>query len=223
MQGKYTAMKPAYVLFAHVSAAALLAIAAVQPAMASRANRSVEEANQPVVQRTDYVFDVTANGLGSLSEGEQGRLLGWFDAIGVGYGDRIAIADNSYANAATAADIARLVERYGLFLADAAPVSAGSAPTGGTRVVVSRSTAFVPNCPNWKGRFEGEYQGGTTFNYGCATNGNLAAMVADPEDLVRGRDTRTDLRVTRSTRAIRAFNEAAPTGGGGNTLAGAGQ
>lgn len=213
-------MHPLKALLASASASALIALAATSPALAEPTNRSLESVNQPVVQRTDYVFDVMPNGIGGLSEGEQGRLLDWFDAIGLAYGDRVAIADSGYLGGAVASDVARLVKRYGLLLADRAPVSAGLATNGGTRVVVSRASASVPNCPDWKDSYEGDFQGGATFNYGCATNGNLAAMIADPEDLVRGRNTHTDLRTARSTRAIDAYNKAAPTGAGGGALAG---
>lgn len=221
MQRKVIAM-PTRPRLRHTALTALLCLAPVQPLLAEPTNRSVDSVNQPVVQRTDYVFDVTADGAGMLSAGEQARLLDWFDAIGLGYGDRVAVARGDYGAAGVADGIAQLVQRYGLLLADRAPVSAGTATAGSARVVVSRSTAFVPGCPDWKDRWEGDYQGGTSYNYGCATNGNLAAMMADPEDLVRGRDTTTDLRTARSNRAIEAFNKAAPTGGGGSTLVGGG-
>lgn len=210
-------------LLANASAGALVALAVVHPAGAEPTNRSLESVHQPVVQRTDYVFDVTPNGDGGLSEGEQARLLDWFDAIGLDYGDRVAVADSGYGSGRVTSDVERLVKRYGLLLADEAPIAAGPAANGGTRVIVSRSTASVPGCPDWQGSYEGDFQGGATFNYGCATNSNLAAMIADPEDLIRGRGSRTDLRTARSNRAIDAFNKAAPTGGGGNTLAGGGQ
>ncbi len=207
-------------LLSLASAGTLLALAAIAPATAKPTNRSLESVNQPVVQRTDYVFDVTPDGAGGLSEGEQARLLDWFDAIALDYGDRVAVADGGYGSGAVADAVARLVNRYGLLLADRAPVSAGVSPAGGPRVVVSRASATVPGCPDWQGSYEGDFQGGATFNYGCATNGNLAAMIADPEDLVQGRGSRTDLRTARSNRAINAFTKAAPTGGGGNTLGG---
>ncbi len=210
-------------LLSLASAGALLALSATAPALAEPTNRSLESVNQPVVQRTDYVFDLTPNGTGGLSEGEQARLLDWFDAIGLDYGDRVAVTDGGYGSGAVSDDVARLVKRYGLLLSDRAPLSAGVSISGGTRVVVSRASATVPGCPDWQGRYEGDFQGGATFNYGCATNGNLAAMIADPEDLIQGRGSRTDLRTARSNRAIAAFNKAAPTGGGGNALAAGGQ
>src|SRR3546814_16571720 len=69
-----------------------------------------------------YQFDVRAAN-GALPPSEEGRLQGWLDAIGVGYGDRIAIEDPStYGRAEAQATIRALIERRGLLLSGAAPV-----------------------------------------------------------------------------------------------------
>ena len=75
--------------------------------------------------------------------------------------------------------------------------------------VVTADRAMVPNCPNWKsGGVDSAAM--TDTNYGCAINSNLAAMVADPMDLVRGRTS--DVTDTWSAnRAIKAWREAEPT------------
>jgi len=75
--------------------------------------------------------------------------------------------------------------------------------------VVSATLAQVPNCPNWAsgGRDSAAL---TDSNYGCASNSNLAAMVADPMDLIHGKsDSTTDSHSV--TRAIKAWREAEPT------------
>jgi pilus assembly protein CpaD len=75
--------------------------------------------------------------------------------------------------------------------------------------VVTATMAQVPNCPNWSsaGRDSAAL---TDTNYGCAVNSNLAAMVADPLDLIHGKsDLTTD--IGSSNRAIKAWREAEPT------------
>ena len=75
--------------------------------------------------------------------------------------------------------------------------------------VVLTDRAVVPNCPNWK---SGGLDSGalTDTNYGCAVNSNLAAMVADPMDLVHGKSN--DVTDTVSAiRGIKAWREAEPT------------
>ena len=50
------------------------------------------------------------------------------------------------------------------------------------------------------------------LNFGCGVNGNLAAMVADPQDLVWGRESGGVVDSTTATRAIQSYRKAAPTG-----------
>jgi pilus assembly protein CpaD len=182
-------------------------------AKAKPGTRGLESPNQPVVQRTDFVFDATPDGSSNLSAQERARVLDWFDAIDLGYGDRVAVVDSGLSGATNA--VSDLVARYGLLLSDRAPATVGTPASGGIRIVVSRSTASVPGCPDWSHHQEADFTGGLSNEYGCSVNGNLAAMIADPEDLVRGRETRSILRGAIASRAIKAFRDAAPTGGGG--------
>jgi pilus assembly protein CpaD len=197
--------------------AAVAAAGFAAPTMArDPAYRGMEPVKQPVVQRTDFVFDATPDNFSGLSRPEKERILDWFDAIGLGYGDHVSIAGGALYSSPRVTDaIAGLVGRYGLILAPEAPATAGYAPSGAVRIVVSRSTASVPGCPDWNDRSEADFEGGLSYNFGCATNGNLAAMVANPEDLVLGRSTRSDLRAATSDRAIKTYRNAAPTGAGG--------
>jgi len=177
-------------------------------------NRGLESANQPVVSRTDYVFDVAAAGLDSQRSTEALRLAAWFDTIELGYGDRVSIDDSAAYPGRSRDVIAAIAARHGLLLSDPAPVTSGAIEPGSVRVVVSRTVASVPNCPNWDRKAQPEFAGSTMSNFGCATNSNLAAMIANPEDLVRGQtgagqDPRT------ADKAIKSYRDAKPTGEGG--------
>lgn len=161
-------------------------------------NRGLDSVHQPVVQRSDYVFDVSREGLtyGPASP-EAVRLAAWLNAIGVGYGDRVSLDDPSPYGAGETRDVvAAVVARRGLLLSDTTPVTAGTVPDGAVRVIVSRSVASVPDCPNWDRTGGRDLENSTMSNYGCAVNSNLAAMVADPQDLVEGRSSNegTDAR-----------------------------
>ncbi len=173
-------------------------------------NRGMESVHQPVVQRTDYVIDVNASG-DRLAPGERERLDGWFSSIGLAYGDRVAIDDPSGVGQGRR-DVAELLSRRGLMVAGAAPVTGGALPPGAVRVVVSRAAATLPGCPDWSRPATPEFTGSTMSNYGCATNGALAAMVADPNDLVHGRDSNGPADPTLSAKAIKTFRDAQPTG-----------
>ena len=173
-------------------------------------NRSVDSVNQPVVARQNFTLDVAA-GPGGLSVPEQSRLAGWFDALDLRYGDRIAI-DDPMKNPATADAIGRLAGRHGLLVSAAAPVTPGYVNAGTVRVVVTRSTASVPNCPNWAGKSDATWNNSTSNNHGCAINGNLAAMVADPEHLLTGASGSGETVIMRSDKAIDLFRTQQPTG-----------
>jgi pilus assembly protein CpaD len=173
-------------------------------------NRQLESINQPVVSRTNYTLDVASYG-GGLALPEQRRLSGWFDALDLRYGDRVAV-DDPGASGATREAVAALAARYGLLVSEDAPVTAGSIAPGTVRVVVSRSSATVPNCPNWSTKSDTNLNNATYSNYGCAINSNLASMVADPEHLLHGASGSGETVVLTSSKAIDSYREAKPTG-----------
>ena len=183
---------------------------------AAYSNRSLESVHQPVVRNNLYQFDVATAG-GELPPSEQGRLQGWFDAMGVRSGDRIAVEDPSTYGATSAqATVRAMVERRGLLLSRDVPVTTGAVPDGYLRVVVTRASASVPGCPNWDSKSSLNPVNATSSNYGCATNSNLAAMVADPNDLIKGtRDTGHD--PLAATRAIQTYRTKPQTGAGALT------
>src|SRR3546814_15254016 len=93
-------------------------------------NRSMDSVHQPVVSRTDYVFDVRPNASGELSSGEMERLDGWFSPIGLAYGDRVSIDNpDRYANSRLRHDVHRFLGNYGTHLAHAAPHPPSNAST----------------------------------------------------------------------------------------------
>jgi pilus assembly protein CpaD len=173
-------------------------------------NPSLYSVHQPVVERTDFVFDVATTASG-VSATELARLDAWFASIDLGYGDQVTIDEApGYQSAAVRRDVSGVAARYGLLLAQAdAPITAGTVQPGSVRVVASRAVASVPGCPNWA-KAEIAATGNTSSNYGCATNSNLAAMIANPTDLVEGQ--RGPVTAGAATRAIRSYREVQPTG-----------
>jgi pilus assembly protein CpaD len=174
-------------------------------------NPSLYSVHQPVVQRTDFALDLPTQGDG-LSASEQQRLDAWFDSIDVAYGDRISIDEApGYESAGARADVARVAGRFGLLLTDGAPVLNGSVPPGTIRVIASRATASVPDCPQWQEN-PIESSSTTSPNFGCATNQNLAAMIANPDDLIVGQDANQADSGATAGRAIRIYRTRQPTG-----------
>ena len=173
-------------------------------------NTSMYSIHQPVVERTNYAIDLASDGNG-IASADQVRLGEWFDALGLGYGDRISIDNgDGYASSDAAREVAAAAAKRGLLVADTAPTTPGAITPGNIRVVVTRSQASVPSCPDWSTTHENNYNSGNHSNHGCATNSNLAAMVADPEDLVRGRESN---RLDRNSGKAAVNTYKAKTGG----------
>jgi pilus assembly protein CpaD len=175
-------------------------------------NRSLYSVKQPVVARTSYTLDVATNYDG-LPVSEQQRLSGWFDTMSLRYGDRISVED-PVASGATREAVSRIAARHGLLLSDGAPVTAGYLQPGTARVVITRTTASVPGCPDWGKRSDMNYANATSPGYGCAVNGNLASMVANPEDLLTGQAGNGETVIMSSNKAIETYREKPATGAG---------
>ena len=172
--------------------------------------RGVASVNVPVVTRQDSALDLRAPD-GSLSPTETARLDSWFRSMDLGYGDIVFIDGAGMARD----DVARIAGDYGLLVNAGTPVTAGQVAPGTVRVVVSRSRASVPGCPDWSRPSTPDLANESTSNFGCGVNSNLAAMVANPQDLVHGRegsglgDSRT------ATKAVDYYRKTAPTGTNG--------
>lgn len=177
-------------------------------------NRGLSSVHQPVIQRTDYVYDVAASG--GLEHADVSRLSGWFEAMKLGYGDRVSIDTSSAGDTRAARDtVGALAARYGLLLDETAPVTAGEIAPGNVRIVVSRIKATVPGCPDWSRAAQPDMTGHASSNYGCATNANLAAMIANPEDLVSGRSGSPVSSTLASSKAVKTYRDAPTTGASG--------
>ena len=120
--------------------------------------------NVPVVTSTNYVFDAAASG-GSLAPGEAQRLNGWFQGLGLGYGDSVYV-DGGYAPSARE-QVAAIAGHYGMFVTSGAPVTPGMVQPGSVRVVVARRRAEVPGCPNWNHQSQPDWTNRSLPGSGC--------------------------------------------------------
>jgi pilus assembly protein CpaD len=176
-------------------------------------NTSLNSVKQPVVEHQTFALDLAANSDG-LPVSEQRRLAGWFDTMSLRYGDRVGV-DDAMASFAVREDVAKITGRYGLLVSEGAPVTQGYIDPGKVRVVVTRSHAYVPGCPDWTEHVSDYGNNATTQGYGCAINGNLAAMIADPEQLLHGAGGTGNTVIMSSTKAIETYRDQQPTGAKG--------
>lgn len=176
-------------------------------------NRTLYSVKQPIVERNNFTLDLVA-GAGGLTVPERARLSDWFETMDLRYGDRVAI-DSATAGDAVREDVAAIASRHGILLSDGAPVTAGHVEPGMVRVVVTRSRAHVPGCPDWSDQMASNLGNSTSDDFGCSINSNIAAMIADPQHLLKGAEGSGETVVMSSTKAIETYREAEPTGAGG--------
>lgn len=175
-------------------------------------DRGVEAVNVPVVSRADYVFDAAAPS-GTLAPGEKARLDAWFRGLDLGYGDSIYV--DAPAAQGARYDVAQLAANYGMTVQPGAPVTAGGVPAGMARVIVTRTRAQVPGCPNWSVPSQPNFNNRTMSNFGCGVNSNIAAMVANPEDLIHGRESTSLGNTIAGTKAVILYRTTPPSGSKG--------
>lgn len=196
----------------------LIATASLALALAAcggEANRSVNTVKAPVVETQAFAYDLNFGGYDSLPAAQARALDEYLASISIGYGDRISIDDPQPLGAsARRAAIAGVVAKYGLLLEQAGPVTAGQLAPGTVRVVVSRATARVEGCPDWSRESNPEIEASAMSNFGCAGVSNLAAMVADPMDLIEPR-AYEGADGTTTSKAIKSYRDQKPTGSQG--------
>lgn len=177
-----------------------------------RPSKGLSSVRVPVVSRADYALDLSAPD-GSLSSSEAARLDGWFGSMVLGYGDMVYVDGSMGYDARD--DVARVAGRYGMLVSVGAPVTAGQVPQGMVRVVVARSSASVPGCPNWSKASTPNFDNASMSNFGCGVNSNVAAMIANPQDLISGREGSGVGDAVTSSKAVDQYRRAIPTGSQG--------
>ena len=176
------------------------------------ADKGVASVHVPVVTSADYLFNASAPG-GVLAPGESNRLDGWFQGLGLGYGDTVYV-DGPYGESARL-QVAAIAGKYGMMVSQGAPVTTGAVGPDAFRVVVSRRRATVPGCPNWSLPSQPNYDNRNMSNFGCGVNSNLAMQVANPEDLVRGQEGAVAVDMTTAGKAVMLYRQTAPSGSKG--------
>jgi pilus assembly protein CpaD len=169
----------------------------------------------PVVSRTNYVIDVAAPG-GALAPGEAARLDTWLRTLDVRYGDTVFV--DGFDGGRARSQVADVAGNYGLLVTPGAPVTAGEVQPGMLRVVISRTVASVPNCPDWSSPSQPNLQNQSMSNFGCAVSGAMAAQIANPEDLIHGQEGRGVADAQTATKPVNLYRTTPPSGTKGLTI-----
>jgi pilus assembly protein CpaD len=112
---------------------------------------------------------------------------------------------------AVANDITALLMQQGIPRAMIVPASYRGASTSPVQVSYVRSVAVTKECGDWSSNLSEIPGNGSYSNFGCATQQNVAAMVANPEDFLVPRAMDPAYAVTR-TGEIQTFETAKNAG-----------
>jgi pilus assembly protein CpaD len=163
------------------------------------------------VERAQYRHTIHfATDQADLTAIEQERLLVFLESVGPTPQDSISIEGHADERATDLYNLelaSRRISSVGAFLreqgfeqfelrtssfGERVPAVAGSNPEAWQQnrrveVVLERHLVSLPPCPDWSRESGLDYSNLPHSNFGCATQTNLGLMIADPEDLVRGR------------------------------------
>jgi len=176
-----------------------------------------------------------------LAQNEQESLSAFLQAAQVTTDDPVYLegAPSDRLSGARISALARDLTRRGYSVATL-PAAPDAVPRNALLVVIERYVVTPPNCPNWTKSPSDDHENAQTSNFGCSDVTNLGLMVADPRDLVIGRQlgpagaAQAGLAVQRyragqtspllGTQAGQTYGttSSGPGGGGGGATGGAG-
>ncbi len=165
---------------------AMLALAACRP---GAAEYTAAESPKPLTidSAASQLNLAFAAGSDQLAPGEGGKLQRLALSGRISPGDRVTISPSGgpLLQEQRTATIAGELLRYGV-------VAAASPLAGVARdraiVTIGRYMVTLPACPNWSQYPASDFTNARSSNFGCATASNLGLMVANPADLVAGRE-----------------------------------
>ena len=178
-------------------------------------NATLYSPHMPEVSHSSLTLDLPASGEG-LAPAQRQRLADWFTAADLRYGDQLAVSD-PLDRQSTRDAVADVAASFGIaqIRSEPSPAAndrgAGAVAAGALRVILTRAHAHVPHCPDWSGNAASNPANATSTNHGCATYSNLAAMVANPDDLLHGATATGHTELMSAEKAIAAWRAAAPT------------
>jgi pilus assembly protein CpaD len=174
------------------------------------------------------------SGASAMSPAETQSLAAFLDEADVFYGDHVylAVASNDGLAQKRQAAMRRTFAKRGV-LVSVLPTNTGLAHGDEVVVQLERAVVTSPRCPDWSKPPGGDPTTSVGSNFGCATTTNLGLMVAQPRDLLVGRqpgpaDAEPGLAAIQNYRAHKPIvlpddlsgNSAPSASGAGNTSSG---
>ena len=154
----------------------------------------VPERKQIKVNQVQYSHDVSfAPASAELSGAEGERLVSFLTNAAAARKDRFYLVTSNPEVPTALSDarkkmVAEYLSTFGIQTSILSSDFAVKTPNlDAVSLIIRRHVVTLPGCPNWSGE-RTTYNNVPSSNWGCATETNLGLMVAEPGDLIRGRD-----------------------------------
>jgi pilus assembly protein CpaD len=147
------------------------------------------------------VHDVRFPSGAQITSGEMAQLDAFINRHDIGYGDRVYVLANASNARQRTTNVINYMKAHGIA---AVGLNSVEAQPGMVRIVINRHIVVPPNCPDWSKPMTSDYSNTPMSNLGCSTTANLGAMVADPGELIQGRQAGA-ADAEESTGAIRRY------------------
>jgi pilus assembly protein CpaD len=145
----------------------------------------VQAPKQNRVEPVRLVHDVRFPSGAQITPHEMAQLEGFITRHDLGYGDQVyVLTETGGALPQRTQNVLNYMKAHGIA---AVGLPSVEAQPGLVRVVVNRYVVVPPNCPDWSKPATADYSNTPMSNLGCATTANLGTMVADPRELIQGR------------------------------------
>jgi pilus assembly protein CpaD len=128
-----------------------------------------------------------ARGAKSVAPGEIAGLSNFLRDNAVGDGDTVTVDNPKGASSLTAARQAAVLTELKALHVRAASTPATTQVANAVRIHITHAVVIAPQCPDWSKPEADNSDNSPSSNFGCATEADLAAMVANPADLAKGR------------------------------------
>ncbi len=134
----------------------------------------------------DVTFSADTTG---LSDTQAAALDKFLANVMAGYGDEFSIETPSNdVSGDRRMAVSSYLKARGLVVSGIPAAYGGPMASDSVRVILNRYVVTPPPCPDWRKPATTDFNNQPGSNFGCATETNLGLMVANPRDLVKGRD-----------------------------------
>lgn len=194
-------------LYTSLAMSASILLGACSP-QASYTNGAELERNTVTMVRIAHPVIAEQDGGADLSDFSLGNLTHFTSTNGVGYGDVILFDPGADVSDARIEALSNWFTKLGVTVGEMNGIFGAMPMPGAVTVYVERHVVKAPDCQRWSETSTSNPNNAPGQPFGCVSQSNLAAMIANPRDLVTGESGGTS--PDSATKAVKTNRIAPP-------------